>query len=93
MSAKGIKIDKYPTHWIKRQNIKENDDEDTIERKNFLNEVCADKKPYFFKYRYSNCKYEYEDYIFAKEIFCQSEFGKSLEEILKTLRLILFILH
>jgi len=84
MSAKGIKTDKYPTHWIKRQNINEDDDEDTIERKNFLNEVCADKKPYFFKYRYSNCKYEYEDYIFAKEIFCQSEFGKSLEEILKT---------
>ena len=34
----------------------ETDSEEVIERKKFLNDVCADKKPYFFKYRYYQSK-------------------------------------
>lgn len=55
-AAKGIKSDPYPSHWIKRQIILETDSEEVIERKKFLNDVCADKKPYFFKYRYYQSK-------------------------------------
>ena len=55
-AAKGIKCDPYPKHWITRQVILESDSEEVKQHKMFLNDVCADKKPYFFKYRYYQSK-------------------------------------
>ena len=55
-AAKGIKSDPYPSHWITKQIILDSDTEEVKEKKKFLNDVCADKKPYFFKYRYYQSK-------------------------------------
>lgn len=50
--AKGIEIDKFPAHWISRQFISPDDSPELQAHKQFLNDICADKKPLFFKYRY-----------------------------------------
>ena len=82
-AAKGIKVDPYPKIWTKRQKITSEDTEDIEARKMFLNDVCADRKPYFFKYRYPASNREYEEYVVAKDFYCRVTFNKRLEEILK----------
>ena len=42
----------------------------------------ADKKPYFFKYKYKALNKEYRDYIIRNDRNSQTRFGLSLEEIL-----------
>lgn len=83
-AAKGIKVDPYPQIWTRRQKINPEDTEDIRARKLFLNDVCADRKPYFFKYRYPASNREYEEYIIAKDFYCRTTFNKRLEEILET---------
>lgn len=82
-AAKGIKVDPYPATWIKRQHIDEEDTEEIKKEKEFLNDVCADRKPYFFKYRYPACEREYNEYIESKKIWARGYFHKSLEELLE----------
>lgn len=50
--AKGIEIEKFPAHWITHQFISPDDPPFLASYKQFLNDICADKKPLFFKYRY-----------------------------------------
>lgn len=50
--AKGVKCDDYPLHWIKEQQILDTDDYDTANYKNYINEICANRKPKFFRHRY-----------------------------------------
>ena len=82
-SAKGIKVDPYPATWIRRQLITEEDTEEVKRQKEFLNDICADRKPYFFKYRYPICEKEYGEFIEAKEMWARGYFNKSLKEILE----------
>jgi hypothetical protein len=82
-AAKGIKVDPYPQIWTKRQKITSEDTEEVIEQKLFLNDVCADRKPYFFKYRYPTSNREYEEYVTAKEFYCRATFNKNLNDILE----------
>ena len=81
-SAKGIKVDPYPTTWIRRQLITEEDTEEDKIQKDFLNDICADRKPYFFRYRYPVCEKDYTEFIEAKKMWARGYFHKSLEEIL-----------
>ena len=46
--------------------------------------MCADRKPYFFKYRYPACEREYNEFIEAKKMWARGYFHKSLEEVLET---------
>lgn len=80
--AKGLKIDPYPPHWIKRQLITENDEADIREHKEFLNEICGDRKPYFFIYRYPQLKADYDAYLAKKEQMSMFLFGKNLVELI-----------
>ena len=50
--AKGIATNPYPKHWITKQFIDPDDSPELKAHKEFLNEICGDKKPEFFKYRY-----------------------------------------
>ena len=61
--AKGIKSAPYPSHWIRRQQILPTDSPSTVAHKEFLNSICADKKPYFFIYRYPQLKKDYDAHI------------------------------
>ena len=81
-AAKGIKVDPYPVTWIRRQLIKDDDTEDVKVQKDFLNDICADRKPYFFRYRYPVCEKDYTEFIEAKKMWAWGYFHKSLEEIL-----------
>lgn len=80
--AKGLKIDPYPPHWIKRQTINEDDSEEIKNHKGFLNEICGDRKPYFFIYRYPQLKADYDAYIAKKEQMSMFLFGKNLVELI-----------
>ena len=73
-AAKGVKCDPYPKHWITRQSILETDPEEVKQYKQFLNDICADKKPYFFKYRYYQSKATDSSFNEGADIIC---FAKS----------------
>lgn len=80
--AKGLKIDPYPPHWIKRQAITDKDTPYIKSQKDFLNEICGDRKPYFFIYRYPQLKADYDAYIAKKEQMSMYLFGKNLVELI-----------
>lgn len=82
-AAKGIKVAPYPATWIKHQKINEEDTEEQKAQKKFLNDVCADKKPYFFKYRYPALSREFKEFETAYKFQAQDLFQKSLDEIIK----------
>ena len=82
-AAKGIKVDPYPTTWIRRQLIKDDDTEDVKAQKDFLNDICADRKPYFFRYRYPVCEKDYTEFVEAKKMWSRGYFQKDLDEILE----------
>lgn len=64
------------------QHVKEGDSAETIKEKRFLNSILADRKPYFFRYKYRQTDKEYRDYITQKDEDCHQHFRISLEELL-----------
>lgn len=81
--AKGIISKPMPKEWydIHSVVIKDDDDESTVERKNYNREIIADKKPYFMIYVYPQLKKEYRKYVDAVSRHCKSAFGKSLDDL------------
>lgn len=79
--AKGVKTDPYPTHWIKRQFISPDDPEEIKTQKKFLNDICADRKPAFFKYRYYTSKSEDKSFNENFNLYSMATFGKTLNEL------------
>lgn len=80
--AKGVKTDPYPAHWIKKQFIDPEEPEQVQDYKRFLNDICADRKPAFFKYRYYTSKNEDKNFNENFNLYAMSTFGKTLPEIL-----------
>lgn len=80
--AKGISIDPYPQHWVKRTKIDENNTCEELELAKFNNRILIDKRPYFFRYLYSGYNKNYMDYNHSHESFCIANFNKDLKEIL-----------
>lgn len=105
--AKGIKVEKMPSHWTvrqqiitdekakdiykKRQRVANNpdnikpiipDNDEVIARKEFMNSIVADKKPYFFRYLYPTSYSKYKKYIDEKNKYCTTVFGISLDELI-----------
>jgi len=68
------------------QHIEETDDEATVERKKFLNSILADKKPYFFRYKYTQTDKELKHYLKKREEKLKNKFGNAwnLERLLNT---------
>lgn len=82
-AAKGIKTDPYPSHWINKQFINPDDSEKVKEYKKFLNDICANRKPVFFKHRYSTSKNDDKNFQSNIELFAMLECGKSIKELSK----------
>jgi hypothetical protein len=82
-AAKGIKTDPYPSHWINKQFINPDDSEKLKEYKSFLNDICANRKPIFFKHRYSASKNDDKIFQSSIELFSMLECGKSIKELSK----------
>ena len=63
--AKGIIAKPMPSEWydIKKCRVKEDDDEKTIQRKEFNSKIVAAIKPYFMIYIYPNLKSKMQSYV------------------------------
>ena len=47
-----------------------------------MNSILADRKPYFFRYKYRQTDKEYRDYIAQKNEDCHQHFRITLNELL-----------
>ena len=72
-----------PSIWNTFQPIKPEDTPEQIEEKKFYNSILADKKPYFFRYKYSQTDKELKEFLEDKNLNCHSKFGIYLDELLK----------
>lgn len=57
------------------------DTEEQIEEKMFYNRILADKKPYFFRYKYKHLAKEYNEYRKKNDENAQIHFSMSLKEL------------
>ena len=73
-----------PKSWYvkaaNRTNAKDTQEE--IERKNFYNRICSNKKPYFFMYNYTSLKSEYDNYVKNSAFDAFIKFGRTLDDLL-----------
>lgn len=84
--AKGVKIEHgFPKTWInkKANEIKDDDSEEIINKKEFNMKLVADKKPYFFIYVYPHIKNEFVKLRLQENKRCMRRFGKTLDEVVK----------
>lgn len=81
--AKGVIADPMPKEWYSYSSnrISEDDDEDTIRKKEFNLRILVDKKPYFFNYIYSNQKRRYKHFVDSFSNYSKVRFGRSIEEL------------
>lgn len=85
-SVKGIKMSPMNPEWNVFSMCMTNDDDDdeTVARKEFNKTVCADKKPFFFIYRYNQVKSEYDKYVKAVDSKLKQKYNVSLKELLNS---------
>lgn len=79
--AKGIKIEPMPKHWTKK--ITKIPKGETQENLDFCNSIVADKKPYFFRYLYSQENSKYLNYVSDKSAYTIRLFDKTIPEMLE----------
>lgn len=68
-------------HWTQFQRLKEEDTIEEMDRKNFLNSILADRKPYFFRYKYNHLNKELNQYLKKANLNCQTRFHISLKQL------------
>lgn len=56
--------------------------EEELKEIQFYNSILLNKYPYFFKYRYSDCKKAYDKYIDENEVTCHQRFKMSLSKLI-----------
>ena len=78
-SVKGIKARQVPEYWKRLEACEKL--QCTDEEKEFNKRICADKKPYFFQYNYSEIKRECRKNNEKKSIKCWLEMLMSPEEL------------
>lgn len=83
--AKGVKVKEFPKHWTSYTNPEENiSKKSEICQKNIINtynNIIIDKKPYFFKHRYSTDKKAYDKYMKGRENYCKITYGCTIDEL------------
>lgn len=65
------------------QHITQEDTPEQIEEKMFYNSILADKKPYFFRYKYNFLNKEYNEYVKKANENAQIRFSMTLNELLE----------
>lgn len=78
----GAAVKGIPTIWKQFQRATEEDSLEQIQEKNFYNSLLADRKPYFFKYKYNHLNKELNEYNKKNDENCQTRFCMSLKEML-----------
>lgn len=64
------------------QHITQEDTPEQIEEKMFYNSILADRKPYFFRYKYNFLNKEYNEYVKKANENAQIRFSMTLDELL-----------
>lgn len=77
----GENVKGCPTCWTQFQHIKDTDTEEEMQKKNFLNSILVDRKPYFFRYKYNHLNKEINQYITKANQNAQTRFHMSLKEL------------
>ena len=65
------------------QHIEPEDTEEEKARKKFYNSILADKKPYFFRYKYKQLSKDYNAYIKKTDQNARSHLYTTLEDLLE----------
>lgn len=73
-----------PKIWKVFQKVSDGDSEEVKKEKEFYNSILADKKPYFFRYKYHALNKEYNEYIKKTEENAMIRFGKTLDSLLES---------
>ena len=76
-AVKGI-----PTVWNKWNKITDDDTEEQIKEKQFLNSLLCDKHPYFFIYLYNSTKNKYKKWKDNFDISCRSRWDMGINELI-----------
>lgn len=79
----GQAVKDIPSIWKQFQKIEDSDSIESRNKKTFYNNILADKKPYFFKYKYDFLSKEYNEYLKRANDNCNTRFKISLEELQK----------
>lgn len=84
----GREVKGIPKLWVEYRKT----DDKTVEENNytaediaeirFYNSILLDKYPYFFRYRYPDCKKKYDKYVDSNETACKQRFGMSLKSLI-----------
>ena len=80
--AKGIKTMDIPKYWTKWEHIDDNDSEETKKLKDLHHKTICDKRPYFFRYLYSDYETEYKKRIAGYDNYCKIMFDGNLNYII-----------
>ena len=83
---KGVVARPVPKEWLNSKlfRIEDGDDEATVKDKNINANIAAEIKPWFFLYRYSQLKSDFDKYMKAVKSNCKIRFGKSLDELYRS---------
>lgn len=78
---KGVVAKPIPNEWLEPKLFKINEDDsaEVVREKTINANIAARKKPYFFIYRYSQLKAEFDKYIKSVNLNCKIRFGTSLD--------------
>jgi len=74
----GAAVKCMPDIWNTFQKIEDTDTPEQIKEKEFYNSILADKKPYFFRYKYAQTDKDYRHYIKKREEACVAKFGSDI---------------
>lgn len=84
----GREVKGIPKLWVEYRKTddktveKNNYTAEDIEKIKFYNSILLDKYPYFFRYRYPDCKKKYDKYVDSNETACKQRFGMSLKSLI-----------
>lgn len=77
-SVKGI-----PTVWNKWNKITDDDTDEQIKEKQFLNSLLCEKHPYFFIYLYHSTKSKYSKWKKDYDISCRTRWNMTVSDLIK----------
>ena len=77
----GQKVKGIPEVWTRRQRISPEETDEQRAYKELMNRILIDRRPYFFKYRYSKSRSEWRDYERERNGACFVLFGMSIKEL------------
>ena len=78
----GENVKAEATIWKQYQHHSKDETLEEKEKKDFYNRILAEKKPYFFKYKYNKTNKELKDFVNKSNEDCQIRFAITLNELL-----------